>query len=398
MPLLIFVYVAMLFYGSLFPFTGWTVPETPLCSFLFFWPSKLGLADIVQNVLVYAPLGLFVTFWLLGKLRFISALMVATVAGTSLSFIIENIQQFIPDRVASTSDVLMNLLGTLLGGLLSSFLTPETFTGSKLSKFWERWFRTGRLPNLGLIALFLWTLSQTSPLVPSLDIAELRQGLSLLFHTLKTSGNIAIPALLTYVLYITGLGLLTLTLGSPGKSIFVPFLTLIVFVLSAKVLVEGRQLSAEALIGAVISVILLYFFKGAGCRLVAISILGIISISAGFILSELTSITGQGTHLFNWIPFSGQMSSLSGFQNILELYWPLFAIAYLAIYVTPIHKRDLAEILGGVAVALTLFILEWFQQYLEGRYGDITQVLIALAGWITPWRLVSSKKGFMKLP
>ena len=398
MPLLIFIYVVMLLYGSLFPFTGWTLPEAPLSGFLLLWPSKLGLADVVQNVLVYAPLGLFVTFWLLGKFRFIPALIFATVAGTSLSFIIENIQQFIPSRVASTSDLLLNLLGTFFGGLLSSFLTPDTFTGSKVSKFRERWFRTGRVPNLGLIALCLWALSQTSPLVPSLDVSHLRHGLSLLFHSLRTPENIAPHDLLTYALYITGLSLLALTLAHPGKSIFLPFLILIVFVMSSKVLVEGRQLSAEALIGAVISVMFLFSFKSAGSRTVAVSVLGIIFISAGFILSELTSIPGQGTHIFNWIPLSGQMSSLSGLQDILELYWPLFAIAYLAICVTPNHKRDLTEIFGGIAAALILFILEWFQQFLEGRYGDISQVLIALAGWFTPWRLASSKKGSIKLP
>lgn len=390
MPYLVLGYVVMLLYGSLYPFSGWTIPAAPLLSFLGSWPATFELADIVQNVLVYAPLGLFTVLWLVGTLRLRTALILATLSGVTLSFFIENIQQFIPSRVASTSDLVMNLLGTLLGGIAATFFTRETFSGAKLSEFRNQWFRAGSLPNIGLVTLGLWTLSQTSPLVPSLDIAHLRHGLSLLFHSLQTPGSIAVPDMLIYALYITGLGLLTFTIGYRDKPVFFLFVALIVFVLASKVLVEGRQLSLEALAGAFIAGFLLMPFRVIANSKVAASALGIVLITIGFTLSELTSISGSVKYAFNWIPFSGQMSSLNGLQNILEIFWPFFAIAYFTRYLTPSYRNDEVAFLGGVIVFATLFGLEWVQQNLSGRHGDITQVLIGLSGWVIPWRVRSS--------
>ncbi|MBI5430611.1 MAG: VanZ family protein [Nitrosomonadales bacterium] len=348
------------------------------------------MADIVQNVLVYAPLGLFAMIWLVGSMRFLPALIITTLAGTTLSFIIENIQQFIPSRVASTSDLAMNLLGTLAGGTVAALFTRETFSGAKLSELRNHWFRSGQLPNLGLISLALWTLSQTSPLVPSLDIAHLRHGLSLLFHSLKTPGGMVVPEMMSYALYIAGLGLLTSTIVHREKSALPPFLGLIVFVLMSKVLVEGRQLSLEALTGAFIAVLMLIPLRLIAHSVKVVCVAGIFFIATGFALSELTAVPGAGSYTFNWIPFSGQMSSLNGLQNILDLFWPFFAIAYFTRHITPDYQRDIAAPLGGVIVFSILFTLEWFQQYLPGRYGDITQVMIGLSGWIIPWYVSST--------
>lgn len=375
----------MLLYGSLYPFSGWVMPAEPLCGFLGSWPVRLEMADLVQNVLVYAPLGLLTVLWLVGNLRFWPALILTTLSGTAISFIIENIQQFIPSRVASTSDVLMNLLGTFLGGIVAAFLSPETFSGAKLSALRNQWFRTGPLPNVGLITLGLWTLSQTSPLVPSLDIAHARHGLSLLLHSLQTPENVMISAMATYALYITGLGLLAFTIEHRSKPVFVPFLILIAFVLLSKILVIGRQLSLEALAGAFIAVLALIPLRCIVKSGMAVCGLGITLIATGFTLSELTSIPGLEKNAFNWIPFSGQMMSLNGFQDILEVFWPFFAIAYFTRSVTPVYQRDVTAFCGGLIVLSALFVLEWFQQNLAGRHGDITQVLIGLSGWIIPW-------------
>lgn len=390
MPLLVVGYIAMLLYGSLYPFSGWSIPAVPLFGFLGSWPATLGMADLVQNVLVYAPLGLLTVLWLVDSLSFWSALFFATLAGTTLSFIIESIQQFIPSRVASTSDLAMNLLGTLLGGMVAAFLTRETFSGARLLALRKQWFRSGPLPNIGLVTIGLWALSQTSPLVPSLDIAHLRHGLSLLFHSVQNPQSIVVSDMLTYALYITALGLLTFTIEHRHKPVFVLFMLLIMFVLTSKVLVVGRQLSLEALAGALIAVILLIPLRLIANRAVAVGVLGIVLIATGFTLSELTSIPGLEKNAFNWIPFIGQMASIAGLQDILDIFWPFFAIAYFTGYVTPVYQRDVAALLGGIIILSTLFTLEWFQQNLTGRYGDITQVLIGLSGWIIPWRVSSA--------
>jgi len=53
--------------------------------------------------------------------------------------------------------------------------------------------------------------------------------------------------------------------------------------------------------------------------------------------------------------------------------------------VTPQRLAAPAMTIGAVLVTAAVFALEWRQQWLPGRYGDITQVLLCLAGWIIPW-------------
>ncbi|MEO8407022.1 MAG: VanZ family protein [Oxalobacteraceae bacterium] len=384
MPFLVLIFIALIVYGSLFPFSDWTVPSAALFSFLASWPPVLEKADLIQNVLAYAPLGLFMVSWLIDSMRFWSALVLATLTGATLSFAMESIQQFIPSRTASTSDLAMNLLGTLAGGMAAAFLTHKTFSGAKLIALRNRWLRTGALPNIGLISLALWALSQTSPLVPTFDIAQLRHGLSLLFHSLQTPKNLIFSQTLTYAFYITALGLLTLTIGRNSKTIFAPFLFFIACILVLKVLVAGRQLSLEALMGAVLAVFLLLPLRRLEKKSV-VSVTGIVLIAAGFTLSELSAVPELPTYAFNWIPFGGQMDSLNGLQNILDIFWPFFALAYFARYMTLAYHRAEVAVFGGITILAGLFGLEWFQQNLPGRYGDITQVLLGISGWVIPW-------------
>jgi VanZ family protein len=384
MPLLIFVFIALIVYGSLFPFTEWSEPKVALFSFLFSWPKTVEKADLVQNILAYAPLGLFLVSYLTRFMRFRPAIITATLAGTMLSLIMECIQQYLPSRISSTIDLAMNLLGTFAGGLLAAFLAQEIISGARFMALRKRWFRTGAVPDIALVTLALWALSQTSPLVPTFDMGQLRYGLSRLFHSLQAPEKLNIAQTLTYALYIAALGLLTQIAGRPGRPVLKPFALFIACVLALKVAIVGRQLSLEAVTGAMAAILVLLPLSRLK-NTTAVGMIGIASIALGFTISELTAVPGWQTHAFNWVPFNGQMTSLYGFQNILESIWPFVAIACFVRCVTPYHLRDGAAALGGIVVPAVLFTLEWFQQTLPGRYGDVTQVMLGLAGWIGPW-------------
>lgn len=237
------------------------------------------------------------------------------------------------------------------------------------------------MPNLGLAALALWALSQTSPLVPTFDIGQVRHGLALLYHALREPGSMQPAQLLTYACYLAGLGLLARTLMRDGKPALPLFGALVACVLLLKIVVEGRQLSLEAVAGAFAA----WMFLLAASRLRQAAWMGMALIGAGFVVSELAPGPEGMVYGFNWIPLVGQMRSLSGLQNILEIFWPFFAIAYFARLATPIGHRQPVVVIGSAAIAALVFWLEWSQQGLPGRFGDITQVLLACAGWIIPW-------------
>jgi hypothetical protein len=220
-------------------------------------------------------------------------------------------------------------------------------------------------------------------LVPSLDLGHLRHGLSSLRYSLLNPQSLNIAQTATYALYIAGLGLLASTLGQRGKRVIILYLALVGLVLTCKVLVVGRQLSLEAVTGALAALILLAPLLNMASRAVAIT--GIVFITAGFALHELSPGRGLFFYSFNWIPFVGQMSSISGLENILEVFWPFLAVAYFARYAIPSYLQVEGAVFGGMVILPALFFMEWYQQYLPGRVGDITQVLLGFSGWILPW-------------
>src|SRR6202163_2320523 len=57
-------YAALIVYGSLYPFSGWTIRGVKLFAFLSpELAGHLSRADLVTNVLAYMPLGLMLARW-----------------------------------------------------------------------------------------------------------------------------------------------------------------------------------------------------------------------------------------------------------------------------------------------------------------------------------------------
>src|SRR5207253_2075048 len=140
-------YAALIVYGSLYPFSGWTTRGVKLFAFLSpDWSGHLSRADLVTNVLAYMPLGLMLARW---------------------------------------------------------------------------WRHRGSL--LGLIAIGLWALSQLTPLVPSLDLGNLRHGVSPIWQVLQHPDRFSFVQWASYVFYIAGLALLAITLAAPGERVFIRF-------------------------------------------------------------------------------------------------------------------------------------------------------------------------------
>jgi len=375
----------LIVYGSLFPFTGWS--ETGVKPFGFLtaqWPAHHSRPDILTNVLAYIPLGLLLVLWWRGRRSLVAPVVLATMAGAALSFLMEFSQQFLPSRDASVMDLITNVFGTFIGAVLAGFVRSEWLPGRVLMEWRARWVKPGRLFDLGLIAIGAWALSQVTPLVPSLDVGKLRQGVAPLWQTLHHPEHFNSMQASVYALYIAGLGLLTRTLGSPGRAVTPFFFAFVAAVLLYRIPAVSRQLSLEALGGALAAVALTLPFLGLRTRAMACT--SALLILGGFTCAELASGSGSIRSAFNWLPFRGQMeNTLTGIASTLEFLWPSTALAYLArLASTPEHRRAVAWF-GGAALSLAAFALEWHQQFLPGRYGDITPLLLMAGAWLLFW-------------
>jgi len=87
------------------------------------WPHS-DLRDVAINVGVYVPIGF--SFWILLAARCSrpTALSIAILAGTMLSFTLETFQQFVATRYPSWIDVMVNATGTAAGAALAWLAIP----------------------------------------------------------------------------------------------------------------------------------------------------------------------------------------------------------------------------------------------------------------------------------
>ncbi|MBY0454142.1 MAG: VanZ family protein [Burkholderiaceae bacterium] len=153
------VYSALVIFASLFPFQGWRAqgiaPEVFLLARIPppYWTGF----DVTINVAGYAPLGFLFALALLRTGWPGCVVPLVTVAGTVLSLLMEFLQIYLPQRVPSNLDLLLNATGTLSGALLAALL-ERLGAIDRWSRFRARWFVPEARGGLVLLALWPWAL------------------------------------------------------------------------------------------------------------------------------------------------------------------------------------------------------------------------------------------------
>ena len=380
------LYALLLIYGTLYPLTGWVVPDDSPWSLLLGARARYASrSDIVTNVLVYIPFGLLLAQ---GFIRHRSPWITLTLAagvGGLLSIALELLQAYLPSRVPSLLDVAFNTGGAFIGAAVSVALGPETMHRRWLRTLRQEYIAPGRLPLLGLFTVLLWTASQLTPFVPSLDVGHLREGLKPFWYSLHGTLPLDTSKFVVYALDIAGLGLLAATVLRPNTQRLWLVVGFVATTLVLKVPVLNRQLSLEAVTGASVGLLTFWLFdKRNSGRARALAALFLI---AGSIADALRP---SGTDfpdiaLFNWTLFRNHLSNnLVGLMDIAASTWPFFGLSYLALLSRP--ALPLATCLGGaVGVFALALALEWLQQSIPGRSPDVTDALLALIAWTLPW-------------
>ncbi|MBP6419035.1 MAG: VanZ family protein [Giesbergeria sp.] len=167
------VYVALIVFASLFPFDGWRAQGISPLVFLVapipppYWTGF----DVAINVLGYAPLGFLLALAMLRTGWPRSAVPVAALAGGLLSLGMEYLQIYLPQRVPSNLDLLLNTAGALSGALAAALL-ERLGALYRWNQVRNRWFVPDARGALVLLALWPWAL-----LFPAAEPFGLGQGL-----------------------------------------------------------------------------------------------------------------------------------------------------------------------------------------------------------------------------
>ena len=386
-------YTFLIVYGTLFPLDNWQSPAiSPFTLMLRHELYSTSRPDILTNILVYLPLGLLIIRVFPHRHCPVCKLLIATLASALLSLSLEYLQAYLPGRVPSIIDVMLNTIGGFTGALLALLLWQDTYISGRLRRLRNTYIQAGPLANLGLAVLGLWALSQLSPLVPSLDMGTLRDGLKPLFLSLKHPASLEWSRVAEYALAITALGILSGCLQRIRYRSKLRFAIFAMTVLLLKVPVVSRQLSLEALLGLFIGLALVMLVASFSQRtrlwVATFALLGSV-VSAGLYVPADATLSATAYSGFNWVPFRSHLDNeITGMIDILGGLWPFLALSFIALF-SGVTRRLTVAISGAVLIFLLMFALEWHQQSIPGRSADITDALLAVLAWLFPWLYLS---------
>jgi VanZ family protein len=330
------VYLALVVYASLHPFSGWRAPGLSPFSFLdASWPRYWTVFDLMINAVAYLPLGFFLTLALRRLPGRWTPALVGLLVGTMLSLILECLQTWLPSRVPSNIDWASNSLGTALGALLALRLRALFFDGLALIQ--------GRLlapvshAELGLVLVGLWLLTQLTPETVLFGAGDLRHLLDITPAVPYAAHSFIALETLIIVCNTMAIGLIARALLSSRST---PYLALVGFFALA---LSIRAFAAAILIGPLQA--LAWLTPGAGLGLLAgwallsialllptpvrISLAGL-GLMASTVLVNLTPPNPySAVALATWR--QGHFLNFNGLTRLAASFWPFLALPYLTI-------------------------------------------------------------------
>ena len=375
-------YLLLLAYGTLYPLRGWTTPASPPLAQLLSLSTYQDTADFVTNLLVYVPAGALLAGWLWRRLRLL-ALPLAVLLCAGVSGTLEWTQAYLPGRVTSGVDWLLNTAGTTVGasmiiGWLWLRVTPPL---AGLHLHFARAVRSDRTAPLGLAVVAVWLAAHWAPFVPTLDVAQLLQSLAPVRATLTREAGLDWLRLAQYTVEVGCIGLvLTSLLRNPVRS-DAWLLALIAALWAGQLLVVGQAVSVESVLGALGGWMLNATWSGRwnrGRRTLAMA-LAVMALLLGGLQWPPAPTPSE----FNWVPFHSHLRNpLRGVESILAIAWPYLGLAYLIHHARRRSPRSRASLPTLGAVLALGLLIEWLQRWLPGRTADVTDVLVGALAWL----------------
>lgn len=163
-------YVGLILYASLYPFSDWRDQGIAPWEFLWAPPPRYWTGfDVASNVVGYVPAGFLLALaaWRTGRGR--RAIVLALLACTGLSLTMETLQSYLPTRVPSNIDLLLNMLGGWVGAVVASWL-ERLGAIDHWSRIRARWFVADARGALVLLAL--WPAALLFPAAVPLGLGQ----------------------------------------------------------------------------------------------------------------------------------------------------------------------------------------------------------------------------------
>lgn len=170
---LAWLYAGLVVYASCYPFVGWRDQGIAPWEFLFapmarYWTGF----DVGVNVVGYVPLGALLALGALRTRRSHHPVVGAVLVATLLSLVMEALQSYLPARIPSREDFLLNALGGAVGAC-GALLLERWGAIDRWSRVRARWFVLHS--RGGLVLLALWPAALLFPAPVPLGLGQVLQ-------------------------------------------------------------------------------------------------------------------------------------------------------------------------------------------------------------------------------
>jgi VanZ family protein len=321
------VWALLIAYASLYPFYPLRLPSPEAVGNFFLKPRYLVGSDIAWNVLAYVPLGTLACLYFRQAGEGARAIFKAVGLAAAFSFLMETMQLFIPNRVASLYDVVANSAGALLGALV--FADPIYSVATRpLGELRNRAVIPGAWGDAGLVLLMLWLISQLNPALPFFgagDIGGAGEHEAAILQWFAVGLSICGFGLFVSAIVSGTQGSLRTTLVLLSAALWLKFASASVMLqphFSEDWVSSGRVLG---LVGGILVFVPLRRLPRPGRIYLAL-----VTILAGALFSKIFgaySPIDEFLRLFRW-PY-GQLASFASLTRFLHESWPVAAVVFL---------------------------------------------------------------------
>jgi VanZ family protein len=352
--------VAVIVYGSLYPFEFFRPQDSmgSLRGLLSTWRTWTGRGDIISNIMLYVPFGVFAVCAINKIIRAPFRIAGAVLAGTSLSFAMELAQYFVAGRFSSLADVYCAAAGSLLGALAGCALSGKTQLV---------WLEDLSARPFVAILLVCWLGYRLYPFEPVIDLHKYWDALKPLILFPQIS---ALSVFRHMIAWLVISQLLDTALGRVRGRMAV--VLLFCTVLFARVLIDGLSLTASEVCGGVLGVSI---WLAALSRYRGRTVLIAAMFATSVILQGLEPFQfSSAARPFGWIPFRSLLQSpintaiVSFFEKVFNYGCLVWLLAQAGL------SSRTAVALGGALV----LGLRMTQVYLPGRSAEITDFIMLL--------------------
>ena len=359
------VLLLLIVYGSLYPLS-WNF-ERPQ-DFIFL--GRIGLSDVLENVVLFIPLG-----WLLASHyhdrarqwpKFTVWFLVALVLASALQWL----QKYLP-RTPQLSDIVFNMVGHVAGWWIGAL------SAHAQQRLVQRHQNLSSFDRFALLMVAIWLIAELFPLIPTLDVSTVIDNVKSLWQQ-----EFWQPRRMLLHIGMTVIGLEALAhlvrSASSGRSVRLLAGIVTAGVLLGKFVVIGQSPGFAVVLGISGGALLWWIIDhlDESLRLTALMLIA----TGSYLLHALWPLQWrEPPEPILWLPFA---SALSGTITSVVTTVAFEALCFGAIIWSAVR---VGGVLSGMTMvtALLAFAAEWVQGYLPTRTPEITSVLTALGvGWL----------------